>query len=73
MSRDDIRRIGTAARKAGEASFAGKSYALIVIVRELDEGAQLHIETNVVGDRPAVMQILKESSNAVRNAHGVVI
>jgi hypothetical protein len=68
VSKEDTQRAANAGVQAAAAG--AKGAAVVVVVRELD--GSLSVASNIVGDRVALLRILKEGGDAIRG-QGLVI
>jgi hypothetical protein len=72
MSTEDTKRAADLAVKAAAAAPQGKPIAVVVIVREIPDGA-LSVASNILTDRAAMLRILKEGSDAIRGDARVIV
>lgn len=69
-----IRKIGQAAVRAAEASFDGKQYAVVVIVRELPfPGMPIDVATNINTGKEHILMVLDEAQRMILSQTGIII
>lgn len=71
MSDQDLERVTQAAIDGATAAFAGKAYAVVVVVREID-GGRLNVGSNVMGGRATMIRTLEEATIGLRGS-GLII
>lgn len=63
----EAERICRAAVAAAQAAFGDKSYAVVVVVREIPDG-KLQVGSNITSGRPDIVRTLTDATAAVRGS-----
>lgn len=71
MSDVDLQRITQAAIDGATAQFAGKEYAVVVVVREIG-GGRLNCGSNTMGGRATMIRTLDEAAAALRGSSLII-
>lgn len=67
MSLEDCKRVARAALAAATDDQQGnQKYAVIVIVRQIDEGNPIDVVTNITSGKASVLETLKIASDGIR-------
>jgi hypothetical protein len=59
---DDVHRVAQAALRGAAAAFEGRSFVVVVVVREVPAG-QLTVAANIIGDRAAAARVLRDGAH----------
>jgi pyridoxine/pyridoxamine 5'-phosphate oxidase len=66
MSLEDCQRVARAALAAARADSQGKEFAVIVIVKQLDEGSPIDVVTNITSGKATVLDTIKIATDGIR-------